>query len=72
VQLRTAPDAGGSPGAWSAWYGAAGAGTYFTNSSETLISSDLNFGQWLQYRVELAGDGVSTPTLSDITVNYTP
>ena len=71
-QVRTAPNVGGTPGAWSAWYGSGGPATYFTDKAGTVLSADLNFNQWVQYRVELAGDGVSTPTLQDVTINYTP
>lgn len=69
-QLRSAPDNSGSPGVWSAWYGAEGEGTYFTNHSETLVPEELNNNQWVQYRAELAGDSLSTPVLSEIRVNY--
>ncbi|MFA6254409.1 MAG: type II secretion system protein [Patescibacteria group bacterium] len=72
LQVRTAPDIGGSPGSWSNWYGATGSGTYFTNPAGSLISSDLNFNQWLQYRVELNGDGIATPILEEVKINYLP
>lgn len=72
TQLRTAPDAGGSPGAWTSWFGASGADTFFTDKIGTVMPTALNFNQWMQYRVELAGDGLDTPILNDITVNYTP
>jgi len=72
LQIRTASDAGGSPGAWSSWSGAAGAGTYFTDPAGTIISADLNFDQWIQYRVELIGDGLDTPILAEVKINYTP
>ena len=72
MQIRTASDAGGSPGAWSSWSGAAGAGTYFTDPAGTIISADLNFDQWIQYRVELIGDGLDTPILAEVKINYTP
>ena len=49
-QVRTAPDASGTPGVWTSWYGATGAGTYFTNHYGTLISTDLNGNRWVQYR----------------------
>lgn len=71
-QIRSAPDNGGSPGAWSSWYGATGSGSYFTLATGSAVSSDLNFNQWVQYRVELAGDGINTPILNDVTINYTP
>ncbi len=70
VQLRTAPDSFGSPGTWTSWYGASGASSYFVNPTGTLISTDLNGNQWVQYRVELSGNGTVTPVLSEIWVNY--
>jgi Tfp pilus assembly protein PilV len=69
-QLRTAPDSGGSPGAWTSWYGATGATSYFTNSSSTMVSVDLNGNQWVQYKTDLTGDGSDTPVLQEIRVNY--
>jgi hypothetical protein len=71
-QVRTAPDASGSPGAWTAWYGASGPGTYFTNNAGTILPIDFNFNRWAQYRVELSGDGATTPVLNDITIRYLP
>ncbi len=70
LQLRTAPNNGGSPGVWTGWYGASGVGTYFTNYLGTLLSTTLNGNQWVQYRAELAGDGVGTPILQEVRVNY--
>ncbi|MCA9388201.1 LamG domain-containing protein, partial [Candidatus Berkelbacteria bacterium] len=69
-QLRTAPDASGSPGTWTNWYGATGMGTYFTSANGTRIPVELNGNQWLQYRVELAGDGAETPVLEEIRTFY--
>jgi len=70
LQVRTAPDAGGAPGTWTDWYGAGGGGTYFTNHYGELISKDLNWNQWAQYRVELVGDGNNAPILEEVRVNY--
>jgi len=70
IQLRAAPDAGGVPGTWSAWYGATGIGTYFTNHLSTIVPQELGSNQWLEYRAEFAGDGVSTPALNEIRVDY--
>ncbi len=72
LQVRTAPDVAGAPGTWSSWYGASGAGTYFTDPSGELISTDLNFGQWVQYRAELQGDGTASPTLEEVAITYLP
>lgn len=69
-QIRVAPDANGVPGVWSAWYGAEGAGTYFINKQGSLISKLLNDNKWIQYRVELIADGVVTPTLYGVKINY--
>lgn len=69
-QLRAAPDAGGSPGTWSDWYGANGTSTYFTVPNGSLVPTALNGKQWVQYRAEFISDGTSTPILSDVTVNY--
>ncbi len=72
LQVRTAPDSGGSPGSWTAWYGSSGVDSYFTNGGETPLPNDFNFNQWVQYRVELSGDGLTTPIFQDIKINYTP
>ncbi|MFA6410428.1 MAG: hypothetical protein WCW26_02515 [Candidatus Buchananbacteria bacterium] len=72
LQLRTAPDAGGFPGSWTDWFGQTGSGSYFTNPTGTLLPLNLNFNQWVQYRVELTGDGNNTPVLNQIKINYTP
>jgi hypothetical protein len=70
MQVSTAPDASGSPGTWSSWYGATGAGTYFTNHYGTMIPNDLNWNRWVRYRAQLTGDGVNTPVLSEVRINY--
>ncbi len=70
LQLRVAPDSGGSPGVWSGWYGVGGLGTYYADPAKTLLSTTLNWRQWVQYRAELIGDGVGTPIFRDMTVNY--
>lgn len=70
VQVRTAPDGGGVPGTWTPWYGATGAGTFFTNASGTRIWTELNDNRWVQYRFTLEGDGTETPVINEIRVNY--
>ncbi len=70
LQVRTAPNAAGSPGTWSAWYGATGSGTYFTANTGTRIPLALNGNQWVQYRVELAGDGTDSPILQEVRLYY--
>ena len=74
IQIATAPDSGGVPGVWSAWTGIAGAATYYTDPNETLIPliSGHNDDQWVKYKVEFSGDGVDTPILDEININYTP
>lgn len=69
-QIRTAPDVSGAPGVWTAWYGNAGPASYFTAGAGSLISTILNGNDWVQYRVELAGDGNSTPILNEVRINY--
>ncbi len=69
-ELSAAPDSGGSPGTWTDWYGADGAGTYFATSTGSLVPVDLNDNQWVRYRATLTGDGMSTPVLEESRVNY--
>ncbi len=69
-QVRTAPDAGGTPGIWTDWFGFGGSGTYFTNNFGSIISALLNGNQWVQYQVELTSDGDDTPVLQEVRVNY--
>ncbi|MFA6130876.1 MAG: hypothetical protein WC730_01275 [Patescibacteria group bacterium] len=70
IQVRTAPDVAGAPGIFTSWYGAGGVGTYFTDPAGSLIPKDLNWNQWVEYRVELAGDGIQTPVLQEVRLNY--
>ncbi len=70
LQLRTAPDAGGAPGVYTPWYGASGEGTYFTNASGSITPVELNGKSWVQYRAELHGDGLQTPLLQEVRLNY--
>ncbi|MBU0975448.1 LamG domain-containing protein, partial [Patescibacteria group bacterium] len=71
IQLRAASNAGGAPGVWTDWYGPGGIGTYYTGlSSGLIINPALNGNQWIQYKVTLIGDGLSTPTFDAIFVNY--
>ena len=70
VQVRTAPDSGGSPGTWTDWYGAGGASTNFEEPQGTVVSNDLNGNQWVQYLVNLTGNGSTTPILEEIRLNY--
>jgi len=70
LQVRAAMDGAGVPGAWTGWYGASGAGSYFTVPRGSLIPNVLNGYQWVQYRAELIGDGTGTPVLQEVRVNY--
>ena len=70
LQIRTAPDSGGSPGVWTSWYGATGVGTYFINPLGSIIPVVLNGNKWLQYRAEMTGDGLVAPILQEVRVNY--
>ena len=72
LQVRTAPDVGGVPGAWTGWSGFSGVGNYFTDNQGQLMPLSLNFNQWIQYRLELSGDGGTTPVLEEIKINYLP
>ena len=74
VQLATAPNNGGVPGAWSAWLGLNGAGTYYQDNQETLIPlvNGHNDAQFIRYRAVLTSDGANTPILDEIKINYTP
>ncbi len=74
LQIRTAPDAGGSPGTWSDWLGLYESGGYYRNPDGAgginLAQTDGKDDQWLQYRVNLRSDGDLSPILSDITIEY--
>lgn len=70
LQVRSAPNNAGVPGTWSSWYGATGANTYFTVNTGNLLTTALNGNQWVQYRFYLDGDTVSTPTVSEVRLNY--
>ncbi|MEK7660194.1 MAG: hypothetical protein AAB343_03265 [Patescibacteria group bacterium] len=69
-QVHTAPDNGGMPGLWGAWYGVTGAGTYFNLPTGAMVPTALNGNQWVQYRAELTGDGSATPILQEVRINY--
>jgi len=74
-QMRTAPDSGGIPGAWTGWEGPDGtSNTYFIDSTgeEAMpanFQSDDN-DQWFQYKSTLFSDGANTPVLSGVDVVY--
>ena len=70
LQLRLASDNGGAPGAWRSWLGAEGENSFFTNNQLTLLPPAFNGKQWMQYRVELTGDGNTTPIFKQIKINF--
>lgn len=74
-QIKTSPDSGGSPGAWSAtWSGPEGEDgdetDYYTVNTGELINTDHNGDQWIQYRAVLTGDNIETPVLTEVNINY--
>lgn len=69
-QVRTASNQAHAPGSWSEWYGSKGAGTYFTEPRGAIIPKDLNWREWVQYRVRLIGDGIATPVLRKVFISY--
>jgi hypothetical protein len=71
-QVRTAPDSAGVPDTanWTDWYGDTGSADYFDTDTGHMISVDLNGNQWLQYRVEITGDGNETPILEEVRISY--
>lgn len=73
LQIKTAPDAAGVPGAWSSdWAGPTGAGSYYTDSSEQLIPETHLQEKWIRYLVTFSSDGGGTPILEDVSINYNP
>ncbi|MBI4252822.1 hypothetical protein HY623_01420 [Candidatus Uhrbacteria bacterium] len=70
LQIRTAPDSGGTPGVFGPWYGATGIDTFFLTPTGSLIPQEANGGSWVQYRAVLDGDGTATPTLNEARVYY--
>lgn len=75
LQIQTAPDNAGSPGAWSStWCGPEGEDgdetDYFTYNKGELIHLDHNGKQWIRYKAILTGDGTDTPTLEEVRINY--
>jgi hypothetical protein len=77
-QIRSAPNSGGSPGAWSEWCGYDDcSGTNYFESEDNDVtlggSHPLRSGandQWFQYKVFFETDGAGTATLTDVTVHY--
>lgn len=74
-QIQTAPDAGGTPGAWTpTWAGPEGNDgdetDYFTLSTGEIIHKNHNGNQWVRYRATLDGDGADTPVLEEVRIFY--
>lgn len=69
-QLRTADTQANLPSA--TWVGADGtAGTYYDTPGQIITTDPSASGiRWIQYKAYLAGDGVVTPTIYDITIDY--
>lgn len=74
MQMRTAPDAGGTPGSWSQWLGVGGQSTLYTDGSgaSSVYSAhrDGSGDQWVQYRALLQGESNDTPVLEDVTIQF--
>ncbi len=70
AQVRTAPDNGGSPGTWTAWYGASGAGTYFTDGDYSTPPDQVQNNRWVQYKLDLNGTGGGTPVVREFRIYY--
>jgi hypothetical protein len=75
LQIQTAPDNGGVPGAWPTdWRGpggnAGGENDYFTISYGELMHIDQNENQWIRYKATLTGDTTKTPYLEEVRIYY--
>ena len=85
TQLRTSPDnaswtAWVGPDGTDATYwnsanthggGCSGAGTITCTTMASMLKDGAN-DQWFQYKVSLIANGASTPTFSDVTLEYVP
>jgi type II secretory pathway pseudopilin PulG len=68
-QVRGAATSGGISSA--GWIGPDGtAGTFFSTSRGSLIPTVLNEKQYIQYKIDLVGDGDNTPLLREVRINY--
>lgn len=75
IQLKFAPDSGGSPGVWtSQWVGPEGddgdESDYFTIRQGEIIPSDMMGYRWLKYKILLDGSTSETPFLDEIRLVY--
>jgi hypothetical protein len=73
-QIRTAPDAAGAPGIWSDWLGLMGADDWYRNADGKntihISHTDGRTDRWFQYRVKLESDGLDSPILSGVDLEY--
>lgn len=70
-QLSTAPDAGGSPGTYSDWYGSSGTSSVITYQEGGAVApTGLPDNQWIRYQAFLEGDGAATPLLEEVRITY--
>ena len=60
-QMRSAPDSGGSPGAWSSWY---------TVTNGAFPTSALPTDQWVQWQVTITSSDTDVPVVSSVTINW--
>ena len=69
-EIRTADDFFNSPNTWTSWYGSDGQGTYLEDYHGSLIPNDVNWNQWIQYRLTMTSDGAISPILEEVRINY--
>ncbi len=73
IQLQTAPDNAGSPGAWSSWLGPTSGSDYYTDplGGEVInpIHHDGTNDQWFRYKVKLSALTSSSPIFSDFNID---
>lgn len=74
AQIRTAPDNGSDqPGAWSDWLGPTNNSDYYDSATTNLINDDFNDStddQWIQIKMILESNVVTTPVLEDVSLKY--
>lgn len=75
IWIKTAPDNGGVPGMWDAYWSGpngkdGGESDYFMQKTGTLINANHNGDQWVRYKVQLDGNGDNTPSVKSIRINY--
>lgn len=75
AQIKTAPDAGGSPGSWTTlWSGPDGNDgdetDFFTAQNGELIPPVFNGSVWARTKIILQGDSQKSPLIRNLTLNY--